>query len=298
MEDPNRHSSNAANGSIMRIRGLIAIGIIAIALIANSNAKAEATASYDVPLFRQVEQLKKPPSIDGLGTIKLLTDEDFPPFSFRKVDGSMTGLDVELAQSLCAEVGVTCEVVPMPWSGLLKALESGQGSAIISGLRMNEKAAEELDTTRPFFRALGRFATRPDTQITEITPGLLAGKKIGVVAGTGHAAWMTQYFKTAEITPFGSGVEARAALKDKKVDLVFGDALELIYWIKGEDSSGCCSLVPGAYVDPDYFSNPLFYVVRRGDTPLRRVLDYGLDRMQATGRFADIFRRYVPLNPW
>jgi polar amino acid transport system substrate-binding protein len=145
---------------------------------------------------------------------------------------------------------------------------------------------------------MGRFATRPQSGIGEISPALLAGKKVGVTAGSGHAAWIVQYFKKADVISFGTGAQARDALKKGQVELVFGDALELIYWIKGEDSQGCCILVPGAYIDATYFSNPMFYVVRRGDTPLRRVLDYGLDRMQTSGRFGEIFRRYVPLNPW
>lgn len=297
MEDPNRHNLNAANAIIMRVAVAIAIGILTYGSIARG-ALAEDSAGYDVPLFRQVEQLKKPPTAEGLGTLKLLTDEDFPPFSFRDGTGAVVGLNVDLALGACSELAVTCEIVARPWSELKAALESGQGSAIISGMRLTGKTAEGLDVTRPFFRALGRFATRPDRGISEISPSLLNGKKVAVAAGSAHAAWMSKHFPKADLISFGIASQARDALKAGQVDLVFGDALELIYWIKGEASGGCCNLVPGAYIDSNYFSNPMFYVVRRGDTPLRRLLDYGLDRMQASGRFAEIFRRYVPLNPW
>jgi polar amino acid transport system substrate-binding protein len=297
MEDPNRHKPNAANNSMMRILALIAIGFFTVTS-KMAPAVAEDAARYDVPLFRQVDPVKKPPSTEGLKTLRLLTDEDFPPFSFRDANGTMTGLNVELALGACSELAISCEIVALPWSGLKPALESRQGSAIISGIRMTDKSAEGLDTTRPFFRALGRFATRAQSDITEIGPTTINGKKIGVVSGSGHAAWVAQHFTKSETVAYGTTAQVREALKAGQVDLVFGDALELVYWVAGEDSQRCCKLVPGAFVDTAFFSNPMFYVVRRGDTPLRQALDYGLDRMQTTGRFAEIFRRYVPLNPW
>lgn len=238
------------------------------------------------------------PSKDGIGTVKLLTDEDYPPFSFRDASGTMTGLTVELALGACAELALACEIVPVPWGELKPALEAGRGNAIISGLRMTPESAEGVDATRPYFRSLGRFAIQAKTEITDITPGAIAGKKVAVVKGSGHAAWMARHFPKSEIVQFNRGAEARTALKSGQAELLFGDALELIYWINGEDAAKCCKLLPGAYVDARYFSHPMIYLVRRGDTPLKRLLDFGLDRMQTNGKFTEIFKRYVPLNPW
>jgi ABC-type amino acid transport substrate-binding protein len=38
--------------------------------------------------------------------------------------------------------------------------------------------------------------------------------------------------------------------------------------------------------------------VKRGNTELKDVLDYGLDRLQTSGKFAAIFREYFPLSPF
>lgn len=279
----------------MRVLGLIAIGIFAASTVPVS---AQEPAGYDVPLFRHVEDLKKAPTAEGLGTIRLLTDEDFPPYSYRDAAGGMTGLNVELALGVCSELALACEVVAKPWTDLRPALDSGEGSVIISGMRLTEKTSDGLDTTRAFFRALGRFAVKDGSDIAEATPAALTARKIATVAGSAHAAWIKRYYPESETVTFNSAAEARTALKDGKVDLVFGDAVDLIFWIKGEDSAKCCKLLPGAYVDNAYFSNAMFYVVRRGDTPLRKLLDYGLDRMQTSGRFAEIFRRYLPMSPW
>ena len=77
-----------------------------------------------------------------------------------------------------------------------------------------------------------------------------------------------------------------------------GDALGLVYWTEGDASQNCCRLVPGAFVDEDYFSRSLVFFVRRGDTGLKKALDYGLDRLQESGDWDKIFRAYVPASPW
>jgi polar amino acid transport system substrate-binding protein len=281
---------------MMRAPAKIAIGFFALSQVIA--VRAEDTAPYDVPLYRHVEELKKPPPAEGLSTIRLLTDEDFPPYSYRDANGGVTGLNVELALGVCSELALACEIVAKPWAQLRPALDSGEGNAIISGMRLTAESAEGLDTTRAFFRAAGRFAVRHDSEIGEVTPNQLAGRKIGAVEGSGHAAWLKRYFPKSEIVTFAATAEARAGLKNGKTDLLFADGVDLVFWLNGEDSAKCCKLVPGAFVDSNYFSNAMFYVVRRGDTPLRRLLDHGLDRMQTSGRFAEIFRRYVPASPW
>jgi polar amino acid transport system substrate-binding protein len=276
---------------------MIAIGFFAAASLFET-AAAQDQATYDLPLFRSIEYSPKPPPTEGLGTVRLLTDEDFPPFSFKDSAGTMTGLSVELALGVCSELAIPCEIVAKPWKSLRPALDSGQGSVIISGMRVSAQNADGLETTRPFFRSLGRFAARKGSGLTEVLPGAVAGKRIGTVRGSGHAAWLARYFPKSEVIAFGTSSEMREALRSGEVELVFGDAIDLIFWISGRVSQDCCELVRGAYVDSTFFSHPMFYAVRRGDAPLRRALDYGLDRMQESGRFAEIFRRYVPLNPW
>jgi polar amino acid transport system substrate-binding protein len=78
---------------------------------------------------------------------------------------------------------------------------------------------------------------------------------------------------------------------------VFGDAYRLIFWIHGQSARRCCRLLPGAFVEPGYFSAGISIAVRRGNRRLLDVLDYGLDRLQTTGEFARIYRKFFPEPP-
>jgi polar amino acid transport system substrate-binding protein len=266
--------------------------------VAGIQARGQEPPSYPVPLFRHIDPNIRPPDVKPIGSVRLLADQDFPPFSFRSASGELAGLSVDLMKSTCVEMRLTCEIKALPHSELAPSLTRGEGDAIISGLRLTADTFNHMDATAPYFRAIGRFAVKASAPSNPPDAKSLQDKKIAAVAGSGHAAWIKRYFPQAQLVKFRSLAEAVEALRTGQVELVFGDALQLIYWIKGEASRGCCKLADGAFVDDNYFSRPLSILVKRGNAPLRQAFDYGLDRMQKSGAFATIFRNYVPLSPW
>jgi len=275
----------------------LAIGILAIGT-AGIPANGQERSSYAVPLFRHIDPDARPPDVKPIGPVRLLADHAFPPFSFRTATGELAGLSVDLVKSTCVEMRLTCEIKGLPHSELAPSLARGEGEAIISGLRLTPDTFNQMDATAPYFRAIGRFAVKASAPPGPPDAKSLQDKKIGAVAGSGHAAWIKRYFPQAQLVEYASLAEAVEALRTGQIELVFGDALQLIYWIKGEASRGCCKLADGAFVDANYFSRPLSILVKRGNAPLRRAFDYGLDRMQKSGAFAAIFRNYIPLSPW
>jgi polar amino acid transport system substrate-binding protein len=276
---------------------LLATGIFAI-LAACASASAQETPSYAVPLFRHIDPELRPPDTKAIGSIRLLADQDFPPFSFRTATGEVAGLSVDLMKSTCVEMRLTCEIKAVPYADLANSLERGDGDAIISGVRLTVDTFNKMDATAPYYRAIGRFAVKSSVPSGPPDAKSLQDKKVGAVVGTGHSVWIKRYFPQAQLVEFGSLAEAVEALRTGQIELVFGDAIQLIYWIKGEASRGCCKLADGAFVDERYFSHPLSVLVKRGNTPLRMAFDYGLDRIQRSGTFATIFKNYVPLSPW
>lgn len=280
-----------------RIIKSLATGILG-AIAAHAPAASQERPTYAMPMFRHIDPDTKPPDVKSIGPVKLLADENFPPFSFRDDKGEVAGLSVDLAKSACTEMRLSCEIKALPYTDLAPAFERGEGDAIVSGLRLTKEVFDKMDATAPYFRAIGRFAVKSSGPSTPPDAKSLQDKKIGAVAGSGHAAWLKRYFPQVELVEFGSWTETVEALRTGQVELVFGDALQLIFWVKGEASRGCCKLTDGPFVDEQYFSHPLSILVKRGNRPLRLAFDYGLDRMQRSGTFATIFRNYVPLSPW
>ncbi|MBC8038530.1 MAG: transporter substrate-binding domain-containing protein [Rhizobiales bacterium] len=231
-------------------------------------------------------------------TIRLVADADFPPYSFQARSGVPAGLSVELAMAACAEIKVKCELALKPLSGLLPGLAGREHDVVVSGPRIEERALSHAVMTRPWFRSFGRFAAQSGNPLKATDTRSLAGRRIGTVTGTAHAAWLTAYYRDSELLTFNSDGEAQEALRTGAIDALFADNLRLIYWITGGASRGCCKLFGGAYSDFDTFSRNFAFLVRSDRADIRDAFDVALDRMQANGTTEKLFNAYVPLSPW
>lgn len=285
---------NVTYASILRLW----LAAAAILLVAPTAALPQDAEAYRLPLFRHVETGAKAPQIAPNETVRLLADGNFPPFSFATGTGTAAGLAVDLAVAACAEIKLRCEVIMRPYGELAAALAQGQGDVIVAGPRPDAGLLKEARATRPYLRNLGRFAVATASPLAAADVRSLGGKRIGMVKGSAHAAWLEKYYSRSTLMTFGSEAEAQEALRTGNVDALFGDSLRLIYWIAGSASRGCCKLLPGAYVDRDYFSHSLVFLVRGDRDDIRAALDHGLDRLQGNGMTEKIFNTYVPLNPW
>jgi polar amino acid transport system substrate-binding protein len=266
------------------------------ALVAGSNAAAQ-EKTYRLPLFRHVEAASEAPAPPA-EPIRLLADADFPPFSFVTATGKAAGIAVDLALAACSEAKMRCEVATAPYPTLLGGLSGRNGEAVISGPRLEPAALATALPTRPYFRNLGRFAVITGSPLKAADVRSLGGKRIGAIKNSAHRAWLQAYYSRSTLVDFSSEAEAQEALRTGTIDALFGDALRIIYWIVGSSSRGCCKLLDGAYVDRDYFSRGMVFLVRRDRDDVRAAFDYGLDRLQNNGTTEKIFNTYVPLNPW
>ena len=120
------------------------------------------------------------------------------------------------------------------------------------------KCARALDFSDPYYRTPARFVARRDSPIEDVRPEALEGKKIAVVAGTAHEAYLKTLFTEAELHPYPDADAARFALKRGEVDLLFGDGVSLAFWLNGTDSANCCAFRGGPY-----HGKPLFRRRRR-----------------------------------
>lgn len=257
----------------------------------------EKQPAYQPPLFRTTEEQARPALPEQLA-VKLIADEDFAPYSFRSRTGSPAGISVEIAIAACEQARLACTVEVRPFAEILPALERGEVDVAVTGPRLNANTLAASRMTRPYFRIMGRFAVPNTSTLDTASVSNLAGRRIGVVKDTVHARWLTAYYASTRITPFDDLAAAGAALKGGQVDALFGDNLQVIYWVAGEAAAGCCRLLGGAYSDFDYFSRNLAFLARRDKPELAQALDYGLDKAQAAGSTAKILRTYLPLDPW
>src|SRR5690606_19728552 len=226
----------------------------------------------------------------------VLTEGDYPPFNFQK-NGELSGFDVELAGALCERLAAECRFERRPWNDLVPALKRGEGHAVKASMlipaagRESPAADREVIFTDSYYSTPGRFAARRGDAPPAATASGLAGRRIGVQAGSVHQAYALARFATADLVPFKRIEEAEDALARGKVDLIFADRNALLRWI-ADTGSACCGLVGPDYADPAYFGEGAGIVLRAEDTKLRDSMNAALAALVADGTYARISARY------
>ena len=255
-------------------------------------------APQAVPGFWDPRRRPDRPDLSRLTVIRFLTETDYPPFNFTGPDGNPAGFNVDLARMICDEIKVTCTVQMRRFETLLDAISSNRGDAIIASLAVTPQLRARLDFSDPYYRVPARFVSRRDSVMREIRPELVEGRKVGVIAGTSHEAYLKTMFTDVELHAYPNDEALRAALRRGEVDFIFGDAISLAFWINGTDSGDCCAFSGGPFVESRYFGEGIGIGVRKGNDLLRQALNWALFRLWEKGRYTDLWLRYFSVSPF
>ncbi len=249
-----------------------------------------------IPGFWDPKHRPERPDISRLGPIRFLTEDDYPPFNFKGPNGQITGFNVDLARALCAELSATCTIQVRRFNTLIEALTQNQGDAAIASIAITPQNRERADFTDRYYRTPARFVARKEVLLDQITPEALAGRKVAVVAGSAHEAYLRDFFPELTIKSYPNIETAFAALKRAETELFFDDGITIAFWLNGSGSNNFCMFRGGPFTESHYFGEGVGIAVKRGNETLRRALDYGLFRLWEKGTYTDLYLRYFPIS--
>jgi polar amino acid transport system substrate-binding protein len=259
---------------------------------------APAPPPVRVPGFWDPRRRPEKPDLARISVIRFLTETDYPPFNYAGADGNPQGFNIDLARMLCEELRLACTIQMRRFETLIPALNGNQGDAAIASIAATVDIRNRVDFTDPYYRTPARFVARRDSAIEDPLPERLEGKKVAVVAETAHEAYLKALFTEAEIRAYPTDEAARLALRRGEVDLLFGDAITLAFWLNGTDSENCCAFRGGPYLDNRYFGEGVGIIVKKGNDTMRLALNWALFRVWEQGRFTDLWLRYFPVSPF
>ncbi|MGZ9103948.1 MAG: transporter substrate-binding domain-containing protein [Rhodoplanes sp.] len=256
-----------------------------------------ASPGVPVPSFWDPRRRPERPDL-RLTLIRFVSEVDYPPFNYAGPDGNPAGLNVELARLICEELKVDCTVQMRRFDTLIEALNENRADAAIASIAVSPEARRRVDFSDPYYRPVARFVARRAAMRDPVTPEQVEGKKVAVVAGTSHEAYLRTLFTEAQVKTYPTSDEARAALQRGDVDLLFGDGFSLAFWLNGTESGDCCGFVGGPFVESRYFGEGIGIAVKRGNDVLRQAMNWALFRLWEKGKFADLWLKYFPINPF
>lgn len=250
-----------------------------------------------IPYHADPEARDVVPNLANVPAIRFLTTADYPPFNFRDGTGELVGFNIDLAQALCADLGVACTVQVWPWEQATKALSDNQGDALIAGLALDAENGATFDFSAIYLMLPGRFVTSV-AAAAGFDPDGLGSKRVAVRKGTAHEAFLQRYYPDVRLVEFATEIVALDALAKGEVDVFFGDGLRASFWLNAQQTSKgtCCSFAGEPYFRPELFGPGLAVAVAPGRDAVRQAIDYGLSRLKRSGVYDELYLRWFPVS--
>lgn len=86
------------------------------------------------------------------GTLRVATNAAFPPYE-SYIDGVMTGVDIDVMQAICDELGMNLKMEDMEFDSIILAVTSGKADVGCSGMTVTEDRLKNIDFTDSYTNA-------------------------------------------------------------------------------------------------------------------------------------------------
>ena len=225
--------------------------------------------------------------------IRIATEGAYPPFNFVAADGSLQGLDVDIANALCEEVKAKCTIVAQDWDGIIPGLLADKYDAVVASMTITEERKKQVAFIDKYYSTPLSVILPKDSPIGNTDPVSFNGKTIGAQGGTTQADYSEDVYGKAgaEVKLYPTADEANADLVNGRLDAVVSDKFPAAEWIK-KNGSECCKMlgdIPGTQSETGI-------AVRQGDNDLREKLNAAITAIRANGTYDKIVGKYFDFD--
>ena len=217
--------------------------------------------------------------VQEAGKLVVATSPDFPPFESLE-GGEVVGIEVDILNLICDEIGVELEIVQMDFEAVLMGIQAAKYDCGMSGITATEDRKENMLFTTPYYEAAQVIVVKADSAIAGKAD--LEGKKVSVQTGTTADDFCTE--EGYEVSAFAANADAKAALTTGKVDAWVVDNLTAIQMV--EEGDGLVIL------DEEMTTEPYAFAFAFGSEDLVDAIDVVLKKLIADGTIESIFAEY------
>ncbi len=207
---------------------------------------------------------------------------NYPPFGTLVLDGSVGGFEVDLAREIANRWGVSVSFVQVTRQTRLPLLETGAIDIIGAAMPHRRELESLVDFSETTFRS-GTYL------LVSGASGIQSADQIGAgpigVLGHDEESVTSDYFAARGMKPttqmYTTIDEATRALGDDVIKAISGRREQLIL---------ASSVVPDTQIlEEPLLEEPYAFAVRRGDAPLRDLLNLTLQAIIAENAIGEIF---------
>jgi len=201
----------------MRTRRSVVVCMVAIALVLGTLEVAlAADAARVAPVLDRI--LAKKELVVG-------TAADMPPLNMTLKDGSIVGMEVDLATMMANGIGVKLTLKPMPFNDLLPALEAGQVDLILSGMTMTPARNTRVAFAGPYFGSGKSILIKQENATALRSIATMNNPEVALAAlkGSTSQLFVERLIPKAKLVPTDDYDQAIGMVLDGKVQAMVAD---------------------------------------------------------------------------
>lgn len=171
--------------------------------------------------------------------------QEFPPYNYRR-KGRLIGADVDILNAAARRMGITMQMIPLPWPRALLALDMAEADALFQ-LNATPRRTRDWHMIGPLRMTRLVFCTRNASPVADIAKvDDLRGLSVGVVRGFTY----TREFDTAESFHREGSFDDATSLRKlllNRVDLVLGGEANIRWALRQLGAGDHLRILPTAF---------------------------------------------------
>lgn len=222
--------------------------------------------------------------------------EAYPPFYVADASGAWGGWEVDIVNAVCAEAKFECELVPIPWDGLIPALTTKKIDAIMNSMSITDERKKTIDFSDKYYNTPTAVIGAKGADFTA-TPEGLKGKILGVQVSTVHAAYAKKHFAdAAEIKEYQTQDEANQDLAAGRIDATQADSIALDAFLQSDQGKACCDSKGNVAEDLEILGPGVGAGLRQGDTATKDRINAAIKAIRDNGKYDEITKKYFAFD--
>ena len=223
---------------------------------------------------------------DESAKLSIATSPDFPPFESLGENGEVFGIEIDILNLICAELGMELEINQMDFDSVLPGVQAGKFDLGVSGISVTPDRQENTLFTIPYCMAAQAIVVLKDSTIASKAD--LEGKSVSVQTGTTAEEFCMKNGYT--VKAFAANADAEVALTVGKVDAWVIDDLTAAEMVASYNADHPDA--PLVILDEAMTTEPYAFAFAMGNDALVDEINKILEELLADGTIAAIFEKY------
>ena len=222
--------------------------------------------------------------------LRIGTEGAYAPFNYTNADGTLGGFDIEIANAICDDMKMTCDIMAQDWDGIIPGLKAGKYDAIVAAMSVTPERAQQVAFTDPYFSNALVFLAKKDSRFDPTSSSDIDSHSIAAQRSTISSQWLEKAYPKANMKLYDTLSNAFLDLGAGRVDAMISDKLPAIEWLSSP--SGSDYVLKGEEID---INDNFAIAVRPNDKALQAKINTSLANIKSNGTYDKINQKYFAL---